>query len=48
MVLLVSFAVLLLAAELGNIVRNRIRPLKEEEPDDFSFVLAACGASLDS
>lgn len=41
LVLLVSFVVLLLAAELGNMVRNRIRPLKEEERDDFSFVLGA-------
>jgi hypothetical protein len=39
--LAVSFGALWLAAEIGNALRNRLGPLKEEDRDDFGIVLAA-------
>jgi hypothetical protein len=39
--LVVSFGVLWLAAEIGDILRKRVGPLKEEERGDFSIVLGA-------
>jgi hypothetical protein len=41
LVFLLSFVVLLLAAELGDTVHNRVRPLKEEERADFGIELGA-------
>jgi hypothetical protein len=41
LVLVLSFLVLFLAAEAGNFLRNRIRPLNEEEREDFGVVLGA-------
>ena len=41
LVFLLSFVVLLLAAELGDTFRNRVRPLKEEDRADFGVVLGA-------
>ena len=39
--LVVSFGALWLAAEIGNLLRNRWSPLKEEERGDFGIVLSA-------
>jgi hypothetical protein len=39
-VFVVSFAVLILAVEIGDVLRKRV-PLKEEERDDFGIVLGA-------
>src|SRR5438034_6299334 len=42
-VLILSFLVLFLAAQVGDFCRGRLRPLKEGERDDFSV---ATGATL--
>jgi hypothetical protein len=39
--LVVSFGALWLAAEIGNALRNRVGPLKEEDRDDFNIVQGA-------
>lgn len=39
--LVVSFGALWLAAEIGNSLRKRMGPLKEEDRDDFGIVLGA-------
>jgi len=41
LVFVLSFVVLLLAAQIGDILRSKLRPLKEEDRDDFSVVLSA-------
>jgi hypothetical protein len=41
LVFALSFVVLSLSAQSGDIVRNRLHPLQEEERDDFSIVLGA-------
>jgi hypothetical protein len=41
LVLFLSFALLFLAAKVGSFLRNRARPLKENERDDFGVVLGA-------
>ena len=40
-VLVLSFLVLFLAAHLGDLLRNRVLPLKEEVRNDFGVVLGA-------
>jgi hypothetical protein len=40
-VFVVTLVVLMLTAEIGNTLRIRLRPLKEEERDDFGIVLGA-------
>lgn len=39
--LVVSFGALWLAVEIGNALRNRVGPLKEEDRDDFDIALGA-------
>jgi hypothetical protein len=41
LVFLLSFVVLSLSAQAGDLLRNRLRPLQEEERDDFGIVLGA-------
>jgi hypothetical protein len=41
LVLALSFAFLFLAAHIGDLLRNRVVPLKEEVRDDFGMVLGA-------
>jgi hypothetical protein len=41
LVLAVSFAVLLLAAWVGDFLRKRMRPVEDEERDDYGVVLGA-------
>jgi len=41
LVLAVSFVVLLLAAWIGDFLRKRVRPVADEERDDYSVVLGA-------
>jgi hypothetical protein len=41
LVLAVSFVVLLLAAWIGDLLRKRVRPVEDEERDDYSVVLGA-------
>lgn len=40
-ILVASFVVLFLAAEAGNFLRTKIRPLNEDEREDFAVVLGA-------
>lgn len=41
LVLALSFVLLFLSAYIGDLLRNRVIPLKEEEREDFSVVLGA-------
>lgn len=41
LVLVVSFVALLLAAWIGDLLRNRVRPVQDEERDDYGVVLGA-------
>jgi hypothetical protein len=41
LVLVLSFLVLWLSAQTGDILRNRVRPLQEDERADFGIVLGA-------
>ena len=41
LVFALSFVVLWLSAQAGDILRNRLRPLQDEERDDFGIVLGA-------
>jgi hypothetical protein len=43
LVLIISFLVLFLAGQIGDFLRNRVRPLNEEDRSDFSV---ATGATL--
>lgn len=41
LVFVLSFLALALSAQIGDTLRTRVRPLKEEERDDFGIVLGA-------